>query len=181
MRRVIPLIGVLCLAFPLIGCSGSDVDPAEVHAAEKAEPVTKAPAVEAPAPQVGDTKSALARSAKRWEMIAAEDWIQAYDYLAPARRKQETLAQYLSNKEDHEYRNPSKPHLIGTDGDFAYIEFSVVWTPHHPILNTVDIGPESYTQTLNMIESWQWVDGEWYWIHVARQNEFLAAHPQFKK
>lgn len=176
MRRVIPLIGALCLALPLTGCNGSDADPDEVHVAGKTEPP-----VEAPAPKVRDAKVALARAAKRWEMIAAEDWIQAYDFMAPTRRKQEKISQYLSNKEDHEYRNPSKPHLIGTDGDFAYIEFSVVWTPHHAILNMVDIGPENYTQTLDMIETWQWVEGEWYWIRVDRQNEFLAAHPQFKK
>lgn len=196
MRLSIHLIGGLCLALPLIGCGCADSDAGPADEAESganqteptapAVPVSEAPVSEAPAPPASnekapDPKDALARSEQRWEMIQAEDWIQAYDFLTPARKKQEKLGNFLAGKADHEYRNPSKPHLLGTEGEQAYLEVSVLWTPHHDILGTADNAPEDFTQQLEMIETWQWIDEEWCWVGVARQNEFLDEHPKFKK
>ncbi len=190
MRLSIHLLGGLCLALPLLGCgcADSDAGPGDgsgeeaesgANPTEPAAPET--PVAEAPAPKAPDVKDALARAEKRWEMIQAEDWIQAYDFLAPARRRQEKLGGYLAGKSDHEYRNPSKPHLLGMEGEQAFLEVSVLWTPHHDILKTADNAPEDFTEQLEMIETWQWIDQEWYWVAVTRQNEFLDEHPQFKK
>lgn len=175
------LIGCLCLALPLVGCDDSG---ASIHAGDGAE--TPKPESPSPPPPVKDVavknvKDALKRSQTRWEVIEGGDWIQAYEFLSPSRKRQESLGRFLQGKDDHEYRNATKPVLLGEEGDQAFLEVSVRWTPHHDILDTAHNKPEDYTQTLNVIETWHWVDGVWCWIKLERQNEFLAANPKFAK
>ena len=117
---------------------------------------------------------APARSAARGDTIVAGDWVQSYDFLAPARKAQESLVRYLAGKDYHEYRNPSRPHLHSTDGKTAYVEVSVLWTTHHPMI-PADTDPEYLIQELHIIETWMWIEGEWFWVENTRQSEFLRS------
>jgi hypothetical protein len=173
--RLAHWIGCLSLALPLAGCGCGNSD-AEVIAAG---PGPDTAVVEVP--EVGNPEDAKDRSRTRWEVIAAGDWVQAYDFLSPARKKQQRLGEYLAGKEDHEYRNPTDPILLGAEGDEAYIELSVLWTPHHAILGAVDNMPDDLTDQLDMVETWTYVEGEWYFTDVGRQKEFLADHPNLGK
>jgi hypothetical protein len=132
-------------------------------------------------PSVPDLTQVEARSAARWELVVAQDWIQAYDFIPPQIRAVSSLGQFVSGKEHHEYRNPSRPRLIGSEKDLAYVELSVLWEPHHPILQTVRDKPDDMTEELHMVETWKWQDGQWYFFGNARQNEFLAEHPEIGK
>lgn len=119
------------------------------------------------------------RSSERWQLIVNADWIQAYDYGLPAIRAHQSLGAFLTNKEHHEYRNPSKPNLIGTEdeGRIAFLELAVLWEPHHPILQTVEDRPDDMTQELHMVETWKWFEGEWYFVENERHSDFMKEHP----
>jgi hypothetical protein len=165
-----PLASLLALA-PLLVLTGCEED---VAASENAA----APATTEAAPDAEpDLSRVTARSAERWQRVVAADWIQAYDYQHPALKKQVPIGSFLANKEHHEYRNPSKPRLIGSEGNQAFVELSVLWEPHHPILQTVENRPDDMTEELPMVETWAWTDGEWYFIQNERANEFHAKHP----
>ena len=128
-----------------------------------------------------NTDTLVARSVAHWELVVAADWIQAYDFLDPAFKAAQSLGQYISGKEMHEYRNPSTPQLIGTDGDKAFLELSVLWEPHHPQIQNASNAPEDMTEELHMVEIWRWVKGDWYFTESVRANEFHQAHPGLGK
>lgn len=128
-----------------------------------------------------NTDTLVARSVAHWDLVVAADWIQAYDFLEPARKAAKPLGQYISGKVMHEYRNPSAPQLIGTDGDKAFLELSVLWEPHHPQIQNAANAPDDMTEELHMVEIWRWVKGEWYFTESVRANEFHQAHPGLGK
>ncbi|MFT7484302.1 MAG: ABC-type glycerol-3-phosphate transport system substrate-binding protein [Candidatus Paceibacteria bacterium] len=121
-----------------------------------------------------------ARSVARWETVVAVDWIQAYEFLDPTIRQLQPLGQYMAGKENHEYRNPSAPLVIGSDGELGYVELSVLWEPHHPILQTVANAPDDMTDELHMVETWRWDAGEWYFVKNERAPDFHKEHPGLK-
>jgi hypothetical protein len=119
------------------------------------------------------------RSAERWKKVAAANWIEAYDYLPPDERKTLAIVDYLQGKSKHRYESPDVPEVLEVKGDVAYVAVASMWTPTHPALATVKLGPgESLTQRLEMIETWKRVEGEWYFAENATVREFFVAHPE---
>lgn len=169
---------LLALALPLSAC-GPNVGAQDAPAEGGSEATVEESAPEAPS--TPDPSTVLARAAARWDAVVAGEWIQAYDYLPPEVRKVETLPRYLANKEHHEYRNPSKPFLLLQEDDKAYVEVNVVWETHHPQVVIAQNNPGDLAQTLHMIETWQWVDGDWYWSAVDRQKDFFKNNPELAK
>lgn len=128
---------------------------------------------------VPDEARLLRRVAERWEVITHDDWIQAYDYVPPERRKVEKISSFLQGKEHHAYSNPSKPKLVAIRGEKGHVEVEVVWTPHHPqILGADNIPPEGMTQLLSLVETWVVEGGEWYWSETTRRSEFYTRNPE---
>ncbi len=160
----------IAMTLTLLGCTGGSAETtsAAVQASgEATEADSRAP----------DLDTVAERSTEYWKSIVAADWIQAYDFTDPATREIVGLGQFLQQKEHHEYRNPSQPKLIGSEGDLAYLELAVLWEPHHPILSTVRDKPADMTQELHMVETWRWVDGDWFFVGNDRQEDFHAEHP----
>ena len=87
-----------------------------------AVPTDTAVVEEPAAPAEPVAADAEARSNERWELIVAGDWIQAYDFGLPQIRAAQPLGNFLTGKENHEYRNPSKAKVIGGEDDVAYLE-----------------------------------------------------------
>jgi hypothetical protein len=166
-------ISLFVAAFGLAACSAGSGD-TEVHASSSAAEDTSS-STELVTPVLDTLET---RAIDRWDAIVAQEWIQAYDYLPDSLKKQLSLSEFLSGKEYHEYRNPTRPYLLGTEGDKAYLEVSVLWQPHHPEVLVAANNPGDLTQEMHVIETWVWEDGEWCWITTERQREFLAAHPQ---
>ena len=128
-----------------------------------------------------DPAHALVRAAARWDHKVVGDWIQVYDYVLPELRRGIPLGQFLTGKEHHVYENPTKPFLLGTKGNLAYVEVTTLWSTLHPIVlgaNNLD-SPESLRHELAVVETWQHSNGEWYWIKEERQGEFFEANPDF--
>ncbi len=172
-----------CLLLPLLltGCDsrGTEALSAPTGSPASAEADNNSVAAETAAEP--DLDQVAGRSAARWEMIVATDWIQAYDFIHPAIKEHQSLASYLAGKEHHEYRSPSTPVLIGSEADHAYLELSVLWQTHHPqVLAASNIG-DDLTQEMQIIETWIWQDGTWYWSSTERQREFLEKHPDLVK
>jgi hypothetical protein len=143
-----------------------------------------APRAPAAAPSEPDPKLLLTRVRERWNFVTNQDWIQAYDFFSPARKRVERLTGFLGGKEYHEYGEASKPVLVAIEENLGYVELTVDWTPHHPELLTaanLDEAPAGLTQTLHMIETWEWVDGQWYYRGAERRNEFFDAHPRLAR
>lgn len=165
---------ILSLALPLVGCGP------EIEASPESQRTDAAPVLEEVS-QAPDIDKLSPRAAARWDTFVAQDWIQAYDFAAPQVKEIQSLARFITGKDNHEYRNPSKPYLVGSEGNEAYLEFSVLWEPHHPEIQVAKNNPGDLTQELHLIETWTWVDGDWYWIQTERSKEFLAAHPNIGK
>lgn len=119
------------------------------------------------------------RAAERWKRVAAANWIEAYDFLPPAERKTLTLVDYLQGKSKHLYENPDVPEVLEVKVDVAFVSVASMWTPMHPALASVKLGPgESLTQRLEMIETWKQTEGEWYYADATPIREFFVAHPE---
>ena len=166
-------VSLLLSVFGLAACSAGSGE-GEVQAGSSS--TSAAPVEEASSSPVLDTL--VPRASARWDAIVSQEWIQAYDYLPSSLQSQLSLSEFLSGKENHEYRNPTKPYLLGTDGKEAYLEVSVLWEPHHPEILVAANNPGDLTQEMHVIETWVWEEGEWSWIATERQREFLAAHPK---
>jgi hypothetical protein len=163
-------LGAACTLLLLTGCgegvSASDAGEGASHTTQAREVANLEP----------DLSLVTSRSAERWQRVVAADWIQAYDYQHPAIKAQVPLGTFLANKEHHEYRNPSRPRLIGSEGGQAFVELSVLWEPHHPILQTIKDRPDDMTEELHMVETWAWHEGSWYFVKNERSSEFHEAH-----
>ena len=168
------------LAFPLAlsGCDRSAAD-AVVPTPSVATPPT-APV----APKAEPTEARLSeRVADMWKKKARKEWVETYDFLAPEMRKALPIGMYLQNKESHEYTNPVVHEVMRIDDKIGYVRLSVTWTPHHPQLSKVKLEPgQTLTQDLEIIETWMWVDGDWYQARVPQSpEEFFEEHPDFLK
>ena len=162
----------------LAGCSDG------VDAAASSETSTEAPEVEVAQPVANlapDLSLVEARSVERWKLVVGADWIQVYDFLDPTMKREVSIGNFLSNKEHHEYRNPSEPRLIGSRANLAFLECSVLWTPHHPLLQTAKNKPDDLTDELHMVETWVWKEGTWYFAKNERVREFFEANPDIAK
>lgn len=139
------------------------------------QPVTAAPAS-------SEAERVASRCAERWKKVAAANWIEAYDYLPPEERKVLTIVDYLQGKSRHRYEHPDVPEVLEVKGDLAFVAVASMWTPVHPALSNVKLGPgESLTQYLEMIETWKKTEGEWYYADAAPNREFFATHPEVRR
>ncbi len=164
--------------FALAGCSD------EVGAAANPGTSTETPVVETAQPVANlapDLSLVEARSVERWKLVVGADWIQVYDFLVPAMKAEMSIGTFLSNKEHHEYRNPSEPRLIGSRDNLAFLECSALWTPHHPVLQTAKNAPDDMTDELHMVETWVWQGGTWYFAKNERVRDFFDANPDIAK
>jgi len=180
LQKIITSFG-LCTALLLAACGGDSTHAAGATAGATGGATTAAEAttdVQETATAVATPESLVARSAARWNLIEGADWIQAYDFLVPEAKRLQSLTQYIGGKENFEYRNPSEPKVIGNDELLYYVEVSVLFEPHHPILETVRNRPDDMTEELHIVETWRAIDGEWFWVNNARQGDFLKAHPE---
>lgn len=120
----------------------------------------------------------VSRAQARWQLIENEDWIQSYSYLAKEIREFQDLGAYLSGASVHEYIVKQEPLLVGQDGLQAYVQVLVEWTPTHPELkNAANADQGSLTQDIDMIETWTWENGDWFFVNGARARDFIQEHP----
>ncbi|MFN0008529.1 MAG: hypothetical protein ACKVXR_11555 [Planctomycetota bacterium] len=125
-----------------------------------------------------EAERVASRSAERWKKVAAKDWIAAYDFLPPEERKVLSIVEYLQGKSKHLYENPDVPEVLEVKDDVAFVSVASMWTPTHPALANVKLGPgESLTQYLEMIETWKKTEGQWYYADAMPIREFFVAHP----
>lgn len=137
----------------------------------------------APRPKNQPTAERLAQRAKeRWEKIAKADWIEAYDFLTAEQKQAMPLAQYLSGKQNFEYANPVVKEVLKVEGDHGYVRVSTRWTPHHPQFKKVKLEPgQTLTQEIELIETWNFSDGDWLYLRPQREEEFFAEHSELLK
>jgi hypothetical protein len=141
----------------------------------------------APSPKAGSVlkkheatpERLVERSKARWKLVADKNWIEAYDFSAPEVKKMVSLAQYLPGKSNHEYANPVVGEVVKIEKDQGYVRASSMWTPHHPDLARVKLEPgQSLTEQVDVIESWHFVDGDWWYVRAQNEEEFFHAHPE---
>jgi hypothetical protein len=124
----------------------------------------------------------IERSRARWKLVADKNWIEAYDFNAPEVKKMVALAQYLPGKSSHEYANPKVEEVLRIQNDQGYARVGAAWTPHHPEIAKVKLEPgQSLTQDIEMIETWHFVDGDWWFVRAQDEEEFFHAHADLLK
>jgi len=162
-------IGLLCLggALAFSGCSQADGGASGEAAAQVAPAASK----EASAERL------LERCAERWGHVSQGNWIEAYEFFAPAERKTSSLQQFLKGKDHHRYEKPEQPQLLKLNGDTGKVLVASMWTPTHPALHKVDLGQDSMTQRLEVVETWRWMEGDWYYLSAESAQEFFLANP----
>jgi hypothetical protein len=141
---------------------------------------TTAPAVTA---QAAPTAERLAeRAAERWKRVAKAEWIEAYDFLTPDMKQKQKLSQFIQGKETHEYTNPRVGEVMKIEKDQGFIRTSALWTPHHPALAKVKLEPgQTFTESIDMIETWRFVGGDWYYVTAHNEEVFFEHHPEMLK
>ena len=163
------LSAVLCLATS--SCNSRD-----------AETKAGAPASSAPDKAAPTTERLVQRSGDRWKRIAKQEWIEAYDFLTPDQKKAVSVSQYIQGKSNHEYANPRVGDVLKKEKDQAYLRVSALWTPHHPQLAKVKLEPgQSLTEDIDMIETWRFVGGDWYYVRAQNEEDFFQHHPDLLK
>jgi hypothetical protein len=169
-------MGSLLMAGTVMGAWACNEDPEE--------PTVKSPAVQAAAAEK-TTEHLLARSEERWTHIAEGNWIEGYDYLSPTIKQWMSIYQFLEGKGNHKYDDPAKPELIAVDPEddnVAYVQVNVKWTPLHSMIEMVDERPEDLSQRIEMVETWEWAEGDWgmRWP-PERVADFYSSHPDLRK
>jgi len=134
------------------------------------------------APAMNDSERVLHRCTERWKKVAAGDWIEAYDFQAPALRKTQTISDYLMGKANHRYESPETPELLELTDDRAYVYVACLWTPTHEALKTIKLQPgQSLTEHLEMVETWRKSENEWFYANALSVPEFFNVNPLVKK
>jgi hypothetical protein len=153
----------------------------ETEAAGPETTASKSGAAEAaPADDQHPLHSSLTkRASDRWQLIENEDWIQSYSYLSKEIRAFQDLGSYLKGSSEHRYVVKSDPVLVGQDGQQAFVQVLVEWTPTHAELKTAaNAAADGFTQDIDMIETWVWEQGDWYFVNGDRARDFIQAHPK---
>jgi len=136
------------------------------------------------APAVAKTptdEGLLARARTRWAAIDKEDWIEAYNFISPDVRKVNPISKYLQGKENHRYDNPVVESVFSKDEakGVAYVRSRVLWTPQHPQLKTLKLDPgQTLTEEVPIVESWKWIQNDWYFVEQEGADKFFEAHPE---
>lgn len=173
-----PLLASLALWLSACGGGGQEATPATSGSEDAgAQAASQAP----DAPAQPDLARALQRATERWQAIVAEDWLQVYGFAPKVVRAQMSPQQFLQNTAHHHYENPSKPKVLLTEGDTAFLEIKALWTPTHPQLWQADNADElanRFPEEVDIVEEWRFVDGDWYHFRNHRGDEFLEQHPE---
>lgn len=124
----------------------------------------------------------IERSTARWKRVAKAEWIEAYEFITPEQKQAISLNQYIQGKSVHEYGNPRVGQVLKLEKDLGYLRVSALWTPHHPALDKVKLEPgQTLTEDLDMIESWRFVGGDWFYLRAQNEEEFYEQHPDLLK
>ena len=128
-----------------------------------------------------DTSTLLERVNARWEVKCQGDWIQVYDYYSPSFKRERGLYEYLDGKAHHHYKDPTAPTLVSVDGNKAYVETAAHWWTTHPLV--VESLPDngSFEDRLDIVETWEWTGGQWFFVDNERRGEFYARFPDLLK
>lgn len=178
LTTTITLLSVFTCALAMGACD-HPVDPTN-----PALSGTTAPANAAPKPKMPEQNAARVaeRSQARWNAGMKGDWIAAYDFLVPEGKRTQPLANFLAGMANHKYENMKVIEVIAVNGDKAYVRSGGLWTPLSPELAKVKREPgQTFTQEIQMIESWRWVDNDWSFVRPQRDTEFFAEHPELLK
>lgn len=171
-RPRLPLTALCAVAAAFCGSCGS-------HSAEAAAPPKPASVLQKHEPT---PEHLVERSKARWNLIAQKNWIEAYAFSAPEIQKNVSLAQYLAGKNTHEYTDPKVGEVLRIQKDQGYVRVTVAWTPHHPDLQKVKLEPgQSLTETIDMIETWHFTDGDWSYVKAQNEEDFFHAHADLLK
>lgn len=195
-KRTILAAAVIVVALALAALVPScDQSQAQAHAAGGGQR-TAEPAAPAPQDLEPDAARVLVRSRERWRKIleacdATDDegtarWIEVYDFLAPARKKVESLTSFIGTKNGFYYDQPKEPKLLKierNEGGFhmAYVEGGAIWLAYkHPVFKEhAPEGGENHVEPMDQIEEWIWTDGDWSLVKVHRKFDFFQANPDF--
>ncbi|MBL8858285.1 MAG: hypothetical protein JNL28_07280 [Planctomycetes bacterium] len=156
-------------------CVGSACDPKEE--APPPAPVVPAAPVHAPT-----AERLMVRAQERWDKGVKSDWVATYTFSAPEVKREQPLATYLAGMSIHKYENMRPVEVLSVSADKAYVRTAGLWTPIAPQVQRVKLEPgQSLTQDIEMIETWRWVDGDWYFVRPQRDTDFYAEHPDLLK
>lgn len=172
---LLPGLAALALAIGITACN-PDSSSGTVHAQDTAAATAAVPIA----------TDALRRCEERWAKVVAagEDasiWVEIYEYETPAQKKELSLPKFLENKSDFIYVSPTKPKLLLVEDEIAYIDISAQWlSGRHPMIGVADIGGNlDMVEPMDMIEKWQWVNGDWHFMQPHSKNEFFRENPDF--
>jgi hypothetical protein len=55
----------------------------------------------------------------------------------------------------------------------------VLWTPQHAQLKTLKLEPgQSLTEEVPIVETWKWLQNNWYFVEQEGADKFFEAHPE---
>lgn len=172
---LLPGLAALALAIGITACN-QDSAPGTVHAQGQSTAEAAVPTAE----------GVLRRCEERWAKIVAagEDsaiWVEIYEYETPAQKKELSLPKFLDNKSDFIYVSPTKPRLLLMEDDFAFVDISAKWLAgRHPMIGSADVGgDQDMVEPMDMIEQWQWVNGEWHFMKTFSKKQFFRDDPDF--
>lgn len=136
------------------------------------------PALAPPVASVEPTEERLLQRAnERWARIAVKDWVAAYEYLTSEQRATLPLDTFLKGKQYLEYSRPRVAGTVWIDGERAFLRVLVDWMPPRGCTLGVRIEPKPRSSLeVEIIETWRWNDGEWFFVRAQHPDEFLAEH-----
>lgn len=166
----------LALLLAATFCVGSGCDPKD----EPAPVTVVTPAV--PAKPEPTAERALERARARWERGVKADWVAVYDYAAPEAKRERPLNAFLAGMQSHKYENMRATEVVALQGTKAFVRVVGLWTPVDARVKQVKLEPgQSLTQEIEMIEGWQFVDGDWCHVRSQRVEDFYQEHPELLK
>ena len=172
---VLSVLPTLALVLGAFSCQ-PETTPSSVHAGEATVAETDEPT----------TERVIERCSERWAKIVAagEDpsiWVEIYEYETPAQKANLSLPSFLSNKDKYIYDSPAKPRVLLIEDDIAYVDMAVHWLAgRHPMIRSASIGGDpNRVEPMDLIETWQWINGDWHFVRPDNKSEFLRVNPDF--
>jgi len=170
---LLPTLATLALAIGITACD-ENTSSGTVHGHASAAVAAKP-----------TTAGLIRRCEERWAKIISTReepsvWIEIYEYETPVHKMSLSLPEFLSKKTDFIYTSPTKPKLLLMEDDLAYLDISVQWLAGlHPLVGTARDVSKEMVKPMDMIEEWQWINDEWYFVKPHTRNEFFRENPDF--
>ena len=121
------------------------------------------------------------RSLARWAAVEKADWVAAFEFMTPDAKRDRPLGSYLQATQHHRYERMRVIEVLGLRGDTAYVRAGGLWTPQHPDMARVKLEPgQTLTQDIELVETWRWIGGDWYYQRPDRPEEFYEKHPDLR-